>query len=302
LNKDASDPFKNCPPDQLYTVETVLEATIPFVRATMNAAGWAAESKAGYTLAALFEKQLKHIKWIRKQGDMAVVSLLLHAHKAFLRALADCETAHMRMLSHPEPAAAKLDYLLEFNGPYDEALKEKTKGMAPMVLIRRALPELLPPSADRSLSGVRLEAPSASATVVKSGKGGGDGGGGGKGKGRDDGKGKDKDDEDLAPGVLKGIVKWTDKTHMKLGSLVYDTAKIAKHYSLDDDHCFPVLLSTKKGKAALALCPHWGKAGHESLTSVKHVAPKDWNYTHVCSHMAEKASEGFKQGNKRKRA
>ena len=64
-------------PDQLYTVETVLEATIPFVRATMNAAGWAAESKAGYTLAALFEKQLKHIKWIRKQGDMAVVSLLL---------------------------------------------------------------------------------------------------------------------------------------------------------------------------------------------------------------------------------
>jgi hypothetical protein len=86
------------------------------------------------------------------------------------------------------------------------------------------------------------------------------------------------------------------------GSLVYDTAKIAKHYSLDDDHCFPVLLSTKKGKAALALCPHWGKAGHESLTSVKHVAPKDWNYTHVCSHMAEKASEGFKQGNKRKRA
>ena len=302
LNKDASDPFKNCPPDQLYTVETVLEATIPFVRATMNAAGWAAESKAGYTLAALFEKQLKHIKWIRKQGDMAVVSLLLHAHKAFLRALADCETAHLRMLSHPEPAAAKLDYLLEFNGPYDEALKEKTKGMAPMVLIRRALPELLPPSADRSLSGVRLEAPSASAAVVKSGKGGGDGGGGGKGKGRDDGKGKDKDDEDLAPGVLKGIVKWTDKTHMKLGSLVYDTAKIAKHYSLDDDHCFPVLLSTKKGKAALALCPHWGKAGHESLTSVKHVAPKDWNYTHVCSHMAEKASEGFKQGNKRKRA
>ena len=120
----------------------------------MNAAGWAAESKAGYTLAALFEKQLKHIKWIRKQGDMAVVSLLLHAHKAFLRALADCETAHLRMLSHPEPAAAKLDYLLEFNGPYDEALKEKTKGMAPMVLIRRALPELLPPSADRSLSGV----------------------------------------------------------------------------------------------------------------------------------------------------
>ena len=233
---------------------------------------------------------------------MTTSSLLLHAHEAFLRALADCETAHLRMLSHPEPAAAKLDYLLEFNGPYDEALKEKTKGMAPMVLIRRALPELLPPSADRSLSGVRLEAPApAVAAVVPRGPGAG------KGKGKDDdakgkGKGKLTDGEIPPPGSLKGIVNWVDETHMHLGTLIYDTTKIGKHYSLDADHCYPVLLSTKKGGAALALCPHWGKPGHTSLTSVKHVAPKEWNYSHVCSHMAEKTAEhGHRLNHKRKR-
>ena len=89
---------------------------------------------------------------------------------------------------------------------------------------------------------------------------------------------------------------------MKLGTFVYDTTAIAKHYSLDADHCFPVLLSTKKGGAALALCPHWGEPGHTSLTSAKHVTPKDWNYTHVCSHMATKAEVNPKgAGDKRKR-
>ena len=299
LNRDASEPFKNCPLDQLYTVETVLEVTIPFVRATMTAAGWAAESKAGYTLAALFEKQLAHLKWIRRQGDLETASLLPHAHEAFLQALLDCEAAHQRMLSHPEPAAAKLDYLLEFNGPYDEALKEKTKATAPIILLRRAFPGMLPASAERSLAGVRLAETPAPPAVVHGGKGGGGGGGGGKGKGKDaDGGGKGKGVDPAPPGSLKGIPTWVDETHVQLGTFVYDTAKIAKHYSLDADHCFPVLLSTKKGGAALALCPLWGKPGHTSLTSEKHVTPKEWNYTHVCSHMAKKVA---KEDHKRKR-
>ena len=304
MNRDASDPFKNCPSDQLFTVETVLEVTIPFVRATMNAAGWAAESKAGYTLAALFERQLAHLKWIRRQGEMEISSLLPHAHEAFMQALVDCEAAHLRMLSHPEPAAAKLDYLLEFNGPYDEALKEKTKATAPIILIRRAFPGMLPVSAERSLAGVRLadaSVPVAPALAVVPGGGGGKGGkGGGAGSGGDGGKGKGN--EIAPPGSLKGVVTWTDATHMRLGALIYDTDKIAKHYSLDADHCFPVLLSIKKGGAALALCPHWGKPGHTSLASEKHVTPKAWNYTHVCAHMAEKAAEKApKEGLKRKR-
>ena len=62
------------------------------------------------------------------------------------------------------------------------------------------------------------------------------------------------------------------------------------HYSLSLDHCFPVLLSVKKDGHALALCAHWGEAGHTSLSSEKHVAPKEWNFQYVCAHMAAKAA------------
>jgi hypothetical protein len=79
---------------------------------------------------------------------------------------------------------------------------------------------------------------------------------------------------------------------MRLGSMIYDTAAIATLYSLDADHCFPVLLSTKKGGHALALCAHWGEPGHTALTSAKHVPPKDFNYNHVCRHCAVKAPNG----------
>jgi hypothetical protein len=96
---------------------------------------------------------------------------------------------------------------------------------------------------------------------------------------------------------------------MRLGTFVYDTGAIADFYSLDKDHCFPCLLSTKKGGHALALCAHWGEPGHTSLTSAKHVTPKDFNYNYVCTHFAVKSpkpAEGGKgagqsKGQKRKK-
>ena len=311
MNLDASEAFEDCPIDQQYIVESVLEETIPFVRATMNAAGWSAESKAGYTLVALFERQLAHVRWIRKQGEMEIATLLPHAQQAFAAALLECDAAQGRMLAHPEPAAARLDFHLAFGGTYDKALSAKTTGAAPIIHMRRAFPNLLPPSTPRSLVGVQLTAAQPAAQL-----GGVGGGGGGRGKGRGgDGGGRggggggrggdDKGGGAKAPGSLKGLTSWPDATHMRLGALVYDTGAIAKHYSLASDHCFPVLLSTKKGGHALALCAHWGEPGHTSLTSEKHVAPKSWNFTHVCDHMAVKApasQPGSGAGQKRKAA
>ena len=215
------------------------------------------------------------------------------------------------MLAHPEPVAARLDFHLAFGGTYDKALSAKTTGAAPIIHMRRAFPNLLPASTPRSLVGVQLAAAQPAAQL-----GGGSGGGGGRGKGRGgDGGGRggggggrggdDKGGGAKAPGSLKGLASWPDATHMRLGALVYDTGAIAKHYSLASDHCFPVLLSTKKGGHALALCAHWGEPGHTSLTSEKHVVPKSWNYTHVCDHMAVKApaaQPGSGAGQKRKAA
>ena len=317
LNLDASEPFEDCPSDQLYIVESVLEELIPFVRTTMIAAGWAAESKSGYTLHGLFQRQLSHIKWIRKQGEFEVAALLPHAQTTFLAALLDCDTAYARLLSHPEPAAAKLDFLLPFDGPYDSELKSKTAGAAPMIHMRRAFPGLLPKSSPRSRAGVSLTAASDVAATGGGGGGkGGGGGGGGRGGGKGGGRGGGKGDGGggggggggagagagvvKAPGSMQNVAKWVDSTHLRLGELIYDTAKIGEHYSLGPNHCYPVLLSTKKGGQALALCQHWGDPGHTSLTSAAHVIPKQFDYSHVCNHFATKAPGAGEVSKKRK--
>ena len=308
MNLDAAEPFAECPTDQLFVVEAVLEQIIPFVKATMIAAGWAAESTGGHTLVALFEKQLAHLKWIRKQGELEIGALLPHAQQNFVEALLACDATHARMLAHPEPAEAKLSWHLAFDGPYDRAIKEKKVGVAPLIKLRRAFPGLLPPSTPRSVAGVVLPEPVGAARVqgdgkVKVGKGkGGGGGGGGKGEGGGDGK---LAGADLKPGSLKGVVSWTDSTHMRLGDKIYDTAAIASHYSLDADHCFPVLLSMKKGSNKHALCAHWGESGHTTGTSVKHVPPKNFDLQYVEKHMATRVQkaeqEGAKGGKKRKK-
>jgi uncharacterized membrane protein YgcG len=295
MNLDAAEPFLGCPAEQLYVVESVLEQMIPFVRSTMIAAGWAAESASGYTLVALFERQLLHVKWVRKQGELELTTMLADAQTSFVEALGACDASHLRMLNHPEPAEARLSFHLPFDGPYDRQRKQKVAGVEPIINIRRAFPNLLPKSTPRSLTGVQL--PTAAAEKGDGGgggKGGGKGGGGGGGGAGGGGAGGGGGGQDKVkdPGSLKDVVSWPDATHMRLGSMIYDTAAIATLYSLDADHCFPVLLSTKKGGHALALCAHWGEPGHTALTSAKHVPPKDFNYNHVCRHCAVKAPNG----------
>ena len=302
-NLDASEPFLNCPVEQLFIVETVLSECISLVTATMIAAGWAAASDEGYTLAALFTTQLEYVKWIRKQGDNEQEDLLPHAQMLFEEALIECSAAHGRMLSHPEPASAKLTFHLAFGGPYDNGIAEKKRGVKPIVFIRKALPSLFKASAPRSYPGVNLGAGSSSAalvTVTDALVVPGKGKGGGRGKGGEDGgRGSGK------PGSARGAATWPDATHMKLGNRVYDVAAIGNHYALDKDHCFPVLLSIKKGANRLALCPHYGKEGHTSLTSAKHTTPKDFNLAKVNRDLAmsvpvEKDDGGQPKGKKQK--
>ena len=307
MNLDASEPFLGCPPDQLYIVESVLEQIIPFIKATMIAAGWAAEATGGYTLVALFQKQLSHLKWIRKQGELEIGTLLPHAQKTFVEALRECDASHVRMLAHPEPAEAKLSWHLAFDGPYDKELKTKVTGALPIIQLRRAFPGLLPPSAPRSLAGVCLSETAAPATDgggKKRGKGADKGGGGGGSASGGGGGGGSGDGAAKAPGSLKAVVTWVDEYHMRLGDKIYDTGAIADFYSLDKDHCFPVLLSTKKANHALSLCAHWGEPGHTSLASEKHVTPKNFDFAYVCRHLAKPApkSTDKDEGHKKKKA
>ena len=159
FNLSAAEPFVECPEEQLYIVESVLTKMVAFARATFTAGGWNSVSAAGYTMASLLERQLKHVLWIQSMGEMEQGTLFPHAQATFVAALQAAELYTQRFFLDPEPADIVLDHILPFGESYDNELKKKTAGAAPMVLVRRSFPGLLPPSTPRSLPGVTLTSP-----------------------------------------------------------------------------------------------------------------------------------------------
>ena len=310
-NLSASEAFLDCPKDQLYVVESVLKLQAAFVGSTFTAAGWNPYSTEGYTMRALFERQLAHVEWIRGMGDMEQAELLPHAQNTFELTLARVDARIIAKFNHPEPYTVILDYVEPFGEFYDNALSSKTRGAAPLIIVRRAFPLMLATSQPRSLAGVAL--PSSGARGGGGGAGGGGGGGGGRGdgggggggdggRGKGGGKGKGKGDGKAVqpgkPGSKSGLAQWTDDTHMRLGPQVYDTAAIASYYGLGEGMCFPVLLTVKTGGEALCLCADWGTDGHTSLTSAKHKRPATWNANYIDKHFAAAAGDGKKSGRK----
>ena len=305
FNLGASEPFLGCPDDQLYIVEAVLEMIITFTKATFISAGWDAASEHGYTMWALFERQLKHIKWIRGMGEGEINVLLPQAQLLMVDTLNVVKSNIVRKMSEPEPRDTALNYVLEFGTcNYDKVLTAKSKNAEPLVAIRRAFPSLMPVSTPRSLPGVTLPTP----TKVVGGGGGGGGGGGrdvtpkdGPAKTKKEKEAQKKEDKKLKgkqPGGMKSFSEWTDDTHMRLGSFVYDIKAICDHYSLSiDEVCWPVLVSTKPIEAALCFCPRFGEAGHESKISSAHTRPKGWNAAEIEKKFSKAA---VKSGDKRK--
>ena len=296
-NLTASEPFVEVPEDQLYVVESVLELLIPFARATFVGAGWNAVSTTGYTAASLLERQLEHVKWVRGMGATEVPTLLQLAQTNFKQALLDADLHVATLNGDPEPAKVVRDHLLKKGTcEFDKEINRKREGAEPLVIVRRAFPNLMPTSAPRSLPGVILD-----------GGGGGPGPGPGKPGKPGDKKPGDKKPEDQPkpPGSAKSLASWTDDTHMRLGATIYDVEAIAKLYSLDvAEMCWPVLLTVKRGGHALCLCPQWEEPGHTSLTSKAHVRPKGWNITTIEKNHSAKApgapGKGPQAGDKRK--
>ena len=296
FNLTASKAFLECPKDQLFIVPAVLELTIPFVRATMVTAGWAATSTVGYTLTALYERQLRHVKWIEGMDQMEQKTLYPHAQLTMEAALLEADRTVRRMLDDPEPVDVVLSYVVPFGGAYDNELATKTEGAAPILMVRRAFPHLLPEGPARSLPG-----------VVLSSSGAGSSGTSGSAVDTSGDKDKDKDKnknkktillEPRAPGSQSGFATWTDETHMRLGTLVYDVDAIAQHYKVNVGAlCWPVVCSNKRGGHVLCLCANWGEAGHTALLSAAHKRPPKWDLAYVEKHFAAKSTVS---GSKRK--
>jgi hypothetical protein len=93
------------------------------------------------------------------------------------------------------------------------------------------------------------------------------------------------------PGSRQGLWRWLTSTLLVLAGRVYDTAAIAKHYSLDSSKtCFPVLLSNKQGSGALSLCPRVQE--HGSMQSAPHHRPANFDLTYVIREFSREPTVG----------
>ena len=73
---------------------------------------------------------------------------------------------------------------------------------------------------------------------------------------------------------------------------VFKVEDIAKHYKMNppDQYCWPVLLSKKKGAAALSLCPEHGS--HGGLKGKMHARPNNFDLDYIYKHFTRKPTLG----------
>lgn len=72
--------------------------------------------------------------------------------------------------------------------------------------------------------------------------------------------------------------------------MVFKLDQIAQHYKVTrPDHvCWPVLLSKKKGEAALEVCPD--HANHGDLSQAVHKRPANFNLDYIYKHFTRAAT------------
>ena len=91
------------------------------------------------------------------------------------------------------------------------------------------------------------------------------------------------------PGAKSHLTKTLASGQLHLAGFVYDIDKIAAHCSVAADaKCWPVLLSNKKGAAALALCPN--HSSHGGLSSSFHSSPPGWDRADICKRFSNRAT------------
>ena len=73
--------------------------------------------------------------------------------------------------------------------------------------------------------------------------------------------------------------------------MVFKVEEIAKHYKMQppDQYCWPVLLSKKKGAAALSLCPE--HQAHGGLKSNCHMRPAKFDLDHVYKNFVRQPTQ-----------
>lgn len=158
-----------------------------------------------------------------------------------------------------------ISYFLPDDASFFTNITNRLEDAKPIATVRKAFPSYFP-AEPVSLPGTTQAVRRGSEGASSSREGGSD-----KKKGK--AGMKEKDD---APGSKAGLAKVLSSGHLFLAARVGDINAVADALKVKvEDHCWPVLFSSKPGKAALALCPCPDR--HDGIDSKWHKPPKGFN-------------------------
>ena len=253
------------PTSQHYVVAACLTGVGWFGERLAMAKGYPSSPRTGLSFSEFVTFQLGFIADANAFDAAARDEWLTFADTEFRVQLRASGALELAIMGSSRPVDGCLDYFVPPDSRYVRSLSARRAQAAPVALVRRAFPSLYK-AAPVVLPGIAHVAAPAVPLGNGLGPGGGQPGKVGKTKKKKKGAG------DGEPGSKASYATVLSPTSLFLCGFVYDVGAIAAASKCNvEDKCWPVLLTTKEGEAALQLCPDLG--AHGGVDSDCHTAP-----------------------------
>ena len=262
-----------------YVVDACLDLLMEFGPRIFFGAGLSLSPQAGKSFADGVDVQKRAVSFARTlpsaecQEWLAFLNL---AFEGFLDGGGELNISKFRT-GRPELPEACIEEFVPDDHAYFVNVQSRLTRAEPIADLRVAFPSLLS-SAPVSLPGTSSSRGLPDDTKDKD-----------KGKNNDKGKNKNKNSESKSePGSKASYSYVISDDEIFYCGRVLKSAEIRKKYKLKADICLPVILSKKKGKDALELCPHPDK--HGDMSAACHKRPGNFRIDQIYKDHSRKAT------------
>lgn len=273
--------------NEIYVVDSCLRLIKEHGSRFFFALNLALEPANGYAFTDGVDLQLKAVDFARSLPKDDCAEWLTFLTDQFKQNWLDAggDHYHSKLRSgRPDAPEAQLSEFLPLDNAFTSNVNARMKRAEPVAEFRMAFPSMF--SSDKvalpgtSSSAIGMGPPNPKPKPDK-----------GKGKDKDKQLSKRKGDAEASgPGSKSSLAVSLSTSEMWIAGVVFKLDQIAQHYKMarPDHVCWPVLLSKKKGPAALEICPD--HATHGDLNQAVHKRPSNFNLDYVYKHFTRAAT------------
>ena len=273
-----------------YTLQPSLEGIKKFLGRLFVALGFPDTCATGWTFNNVVDTQMAMSKYTAALPTEMAADWSEKLNNRFREALARAGQHFITVLHSGKPATASLHEWLPEGADYFSLMLADQAAAEPLKLMQRAFPSAFQ-TAIRSLPGATR--PTLLPSLAAGSNTGADSStGGGEATRTPAGSGKRKGPVADEPGAKASLVRVLNGgKFLFLAGMIYDLDAICTMWELQrDEYCWPVLLSSKPGVAALALCP--AHDTHGGITAKCHKQPPGFDRAAARKHpYAEQATQ-----------